>query len=347
MTAGKIVLEGSSAAFYAMSDLTWNANRGITNNMNSNSTLTFGADGGKTWTISNSLSAGASVGANQNLNIACYSGCSDSSRSTIVLNGSLSYSGSTSIDWRSIYRLTQANQIPDTSDLTLNYYSQLELTAASETVGSLSSGYTSSTITLDSYTLTAGGNNATDKAFYGVISGTGGFTKTGTGSLRFTNSHTYTGATSVSAGTLRVDANGSLGESGGSRSTTTVTAGATLEIGGTGSPSIAEPIIVEGTSGSNGNLYFSDSGTLSGTIRLAGNTTLNVADLETATISATISDGVSTSGPLSKTGLGIATLSAASDYTGTTSISSGRLAISHGSALGASGASQGTTVASL
>jgi autotransporter-associated beta strand protein len=347
LTSGKIVLEGSSASFYAMSNLEWNANRGITNNMNNNATVTFGADGGVTWNIGNSLTAGAGVGTNQSLAISCYSGCSNVSRSTVVLNGSLRYSGSTAIESNAIYRLTQDDQIPNASDLSLNFYSQLELTAADEAVGSLSSGYTSSTISLGSYTLTAGGNNASDKDFYGVISGTGGFTKSGTGSLRFTNNHTYTGATSVSAGTLRVDANGSLGESGSTRSTTTVASGATLEIGGTGTPNIAEPIIVEGTSGSNGTIYFSDTGTLSGTLRLAGNTTLNVADLKTSTISATVSDGASTSGPLTKTGLGLATLSASNNYTGTTTISAGRVAISNASALGASAAGQGTTVASL
>ncbi|NBU07384.1 MAG: hypothetical protein EBT38_06875 [Acidimicrobiia bacterium] len=52
LNAAAIVLEGSGAGFYAMSDLTWNANRGITNNMSANSTLTFGADAGVTWNIS-------------------------------------------------------------------------------------------------------------------------------------------------------------------------------------------------------------------------------------------------------------------------------------------------------
>jgi autotransporter-associated beta strand protein len=228
-TADKIVLQGGGSAFYAMSNLEWNANRGITNNMDNGATVTFGADGGVTWNIKNSLSAGTGAGSNQNLNIACYSGCSSSNRSTIVLEGSLNYSGSTTINNYSIYRLTGANQIPDASDLAFGYYSQLELAAANETVGSLSSGETSSTILLGSNTLTAGGNNATDRVFYGVISGTGGFTKSGSGSLRFINNHTYTGATLVSAGTLRVDANGSLGESDGTRSTTTVQAGATLD----------------------------------------------------------------------------------------------------------------------
>ena len=129
-----------------------------------------------------------------------------------------------------------------------------------------------------------------------------------------------------------------------SRSTTTVASGATLEIGGTSSPSIAEPIVVQGTSGSNGTVYFSNDGTLSGTIALAGDATVNVASLKTATVSATISDGTGSSGPLTKTGLGVLALSGTNDYTGATTISAGRVAITNASALGA--ASAGTTVGS-
>jgi len=56
-------------------------------------------------------------------------------------------------------------------------------------------------VTLGTATLTAGANN-TSTAFSGVISGDGGFTKAGTGTTTLSGANTYTGTTTISAGTL-------------------------------------------------------------------------------------------------------------------------------------------------
>jgi fibronectin-binding autotransporter adhesin len=87
-------------------------------------------------------------------------------------------------------------------------------------VGSVSGG---GTITLGAGFLTAGGDNS-DTTFSGVISGTGGLTKTGTGTFTLSGANTFTGTATIDAGMLEVDGsltsavvvntNASLGGSG-------------------------------------------------------------------------------------------------------------------------------------
>ncbi|MEI8045463.1 MAG: autotransporter-associated beta strand repeat-containing protein, partial [Verrucomicrobiota bacterium] len=78
----------------------------------------------------------------------------------------------------------------------------LDLNGFNNTIGSLAGGGTTGgNVTLGSATLTTGGNNGTT-TYSGVISGTGGLTKAGTGNLTLSGVNTFTGVTSVSAGTL-------------------------------------------------------------------------------------------------------------------------------------------------
>ncbi len=72
--------------------------------------------------------------------------------------------------------------------------------------------------------LTVGGNNSST-TYKGVLSGGGSLIKTGSGTLTLAAANTYTGTTTVSAGTLRVD--------GSTASATTVNSGATLAGDGT------------------------------------------------------------------------------------------------------------------
>ncbi|HEY9249419.1 MAG TPA: autotransporter-associated beta strand repeat-containing protein, partial [Rariglobus sp.] len=60
--------------------------------------------------------------------------------------------------------------------------------------------------------LTVGGLN-TSTTYAGIISGTGGFIKTGTGTQTFTSVQTYTGSTTISAGTLALTGSGSINNS--------------------------------------------------------------------------------------------------------------------------------------
>jgi len=67
------------------------------------------------------------------------------------------------------------------------------------TIGSLAG---ESLVLLGANTLTIGSNNQST-TFSGVVQGTGGLTKAGTGTLTLTGANTYAGVTTVNAGVLR------------------------------------------------------------------------------------------------------------------------------------------------
>jgi autotransporter-associated beta strand protein len=106
----------------------------------------------------------------------------------------------------------------------------LTISGASETIGSLSGGGASGgNVTLSAGLVTGGNNNST--SFSGIVNGTGGMTKMGSGTFTLARSagNTYTGTTTVSGGTLLV--NNSTGSGTGTNSVV-VNSGAVL--GGTG-----------------------------------------------------------------------------------------------------------------
>lgn len=151
-------------------------------------------------------------------------------------------------------------------------------------------------------TVDTNGNNATISS---VVSGSGGITKTGSGTLKLSGANTYTGATAVSAGVLQAGSTSAFG----SNSAVSVSSGATLDLAG-----------FSNTLGS-----LSGAGTV--TSSAAGGVTLTTGgDNSSTTFSGTISDGSGTLA-LTKTGSGTMTLSGTNTYTGGTSILSGILSV--------------------
>lgn len=123
---------------------------------------------------------------------------------TLTLAAANTYAGSTTIAG-GIVRTTVAGALPTTA-LTVATGATLDV-AASQTVGSLAGA---GAITLSGGSLTAGALG-TNTSFSGTITGGGGFTKVGTGTLSLTGTNAWTGATSIADGTVNVTGNGRIG----------------------------------------------------------------------------------------------------------------------------------------
>jgi autotransporter-associated beta strand protein len=145
----------------------------------------------------------------------------------------------------------------------------------------------------------------------GVISGPGGIAKTGDGTLTLSAANTFSGANSVTAGTLALSGSGTLG--GGTAALSL--AGGRLELGGTSQTAGALTISAPAATGET-----LTAGTLTATSYAVSNTTGNVE----------IAAGLAGSGSLVKTGAGTLTLTGVSSFSGGTTISAGALAFAGG-----------------
>lgn len=173
---------------------------------------------------------------------------------TLTLSGTTNYSGGTTISGGTLSVSSNGHLGASSGALTLNggalrvTGTTFNSTSRSITLGSLGGGIDIA-------------NAANNLSILQGISGPGGLTKTGAGTLRLQGNNTYAGATTVSAGRLLV--NGSIASS----SLTTVEAGGTL-----------------GGSGTLGNTSVNAGGILSagnspGTLTVAGDLTLNAGSI--------------------------------------------------------------------
>ncbi|MBW7894308.1 MAG: autotransporter-associated beta strand repeat-containing protein, partial [Opitutaceae bacterium] len=180
---------------------------------------------------------------------------------TLTLSGTNTYTGATTIDTGTL-QLGAANALGDSTAVTVNASGSLALNAANETVGSIAG---SGAINLGSYILTSGGTDAST-TFSGIISGSGGLEKSGAGTLTLSGSNTYSGGTTVTAGTLQGDAASLQGNIANS---------AQLVFDQAGSGTYAD--VISGT----GNLLKSGAGTLtlSGANTYTGATTIDAGTL--------------------------------------------------------------------
>jgi autotransporter-associated beta strand protein len=163
-----------------------------------------------------------------------------------------------------------------------------------------------------------GASDLTVSAIMQPIYGSGtGVTLTGGGIMMLTASNTYTGATTITNGTLELGSGGNIARS----SSITTAAGGTFALNNSNSVTVAQSIT------NNGTIQFAGgTATLSGAI--ANNGTIQLAG-GTATLSGAITGG----GAIRATG-GTGTLSGSNTYSGGTLITAGTLTAASTSALG-------------
>ncbi|SFU11553.1 autotransporter-associated beta strand repeat-containing protein [Mesorhizobium sp. YR577] len=210
-----------------------------------------------------------------------------------TLSGTNSYTGATTI-YAGTLKAGATNSFAAGSAFSIAESVKLDLGGYNQTIGSLTG---TGEVALGAGSLTTGGNN-TSTTYAGVIGGSGGLTKSGSGTFTLSGSSTYTGATKVDAGTLKAGAENTFAAG----SAFSIASGTTLDFDG----------------------YDQIIGSLAG----AGKVTLGAGTLSAGNASDTSFSGViSGGGSLIKQGAGSLTLTGINTYTGTTSVTAGRLQV--------------------
>jgi fibronectin-binding autotransporter adhesin len=280
-------------------------------------------------------------------NIQCGGGRTYTAGANYVYNGS-----SAQVTGSGLTQNTPAN-------LTINNSAGVTLSAATSISGLLT--MTSGTLTMSNFNLTLGSltgtsdiacgsgtlrvgyDNTSPSPYSGVLSGSGAIVKYGTGTLVLSGANTTNGSITVSVGTLKLGNSSALGTITGN---TVVVSGAVLDLNGI-TLSTAEPLSLNGTglssspagalTNTGGDASFSGpitlgsasniTATTSGSLTVSGNITGSVAltlDGDGTGIYSGIRSGT---GSIVKSGTGVWTLSGSNAYTGSTTVSSGTLAM--------------------
>ncbi|SFS06523.1 autotransporter-associated beta strand repeat-containing protein [Dyella sp. OK004] len=224
-----------------------------------------------------------------------------------TLAGANTYTGGTAIDAGTL-AIGPGGSLASAGTVALNGAASIfdiSSAAANPTIGALS-GVAGSQVALGTHTLTLG--DITSSTFAGTIGGTGGIVKQSSGMLTLSGANTYTGGTTINAGTLALGIGGSLSASG----PVTLATGGIFDLSAAGAQTIGS---LAGTGG---------------TVNIGANT-LTLAPAGSGTFGGAIAG----SGGVVINGTGTQTLTGANAYAGGTSIQSGTLALGAGGSLAA------------
>jgi fibronectin-binding autotransporter adhesin len=256
-----------------------------------------------------------------------------------TLTSAETYTGATVISAGTL-ALSGNGRINGSSGIALSTGATFDISAANGGVsdGTLSGG---GNVALGANSLTL--TNASG-SFGGVISGTGGLVKQGTGTFVLTGANTYTGGTTIAAGTLQIGSGGTTGSIAGN-----VTDNGTLAFNRSDANTFAGVISGSGgvTQAGTGAETLSGVNTFTGGTKITAGTLVGSAtSFGSGAISdngllvldqpgaAALANAISGSGKVTKQGNGTLSLTGANIYTGGTTISAGTLQIGNGGTIG-------------
>ena len=180
-------------------------------------------------------------------------------------------------------------------------------------------------------TLSTGNYDLQNGTVNAVLAGDVGLVKRTAGTVILTAANTYSGQTTINAGTLSITHEDALGDTAGGA---TVASGGTLALALSGTNALGETLTLAGAGaaatggGTLGALRnMSGANTLSGNITLTGNTTIYSASGSGNSL--TLRGAISGAFGLTKTGAGRLTLTGANTFSGQTRINQGELRIEH------------------